>query len=221
MIDPATFKVVGHFPVGAVPHHITPAWDMKQPVRGQHQSNSLTQIDPQTGKPERTIAVTDPYNLYFTPDGTQGDRGRGALQTPRLPRPAHVEADQERADPLARRRPPRLLGRRPLPDRVSTEYSGSGGQGRHAEHEADGEPSTSAASRWTSSSPRTARSSTSPTRARGGVSVIDPKTMKEVAFLPTGAGAHGLRHQPRCQVALRQQPNRRHDLGDRPRRGGR
>ena len=29
-------------------------------------------------------------------------------------------------------------------------------------------------------------------QGRGGVSVIDPKRMKEVAFLPTGAGAHGL-----------------------------
>jgi YVTN family beta-propeller protein len=31
--------------------------------------NSLTTIDPRTGRPGRTIAVEDPYNMYFTPDG--------------------------------------------------------------------------------------------------------------------------------------------------------
>ncbi len=31
--------------------------------------NSLTPIYPRTGKPDQTIAVDDPYNLYFTPDG--------------------------------------------------------------------------------------------------------------------------------------------------------
>src|SRR5438067_269442 len=32
-------------------------------------SNTLTAIDPATGKEGRTITVTDPYNMYFTPDG--------------------------------------------------------------------------------------------------------------------------------------------------------
>jgi DNA-binding beta-propeller fold protein YncE len=31
--------------------------------------NSLTRIDPMTGKPKGTIRVTDPYNMYYTPDG--------------------------------------------------------------------------------------------------------------------------------------------------------
>jgi DNA-binding beta-propeller fold protein YncE len=30
---------------------------------------SLTPVDPATGKPGRSIAVDDPYNMYFTPDG--------------------------------------------------------------------------------------------------------------------------------------------------------
>jgi len=30
---------------------------------------SLTPVDPKTGKPGQAIAVDDPYNLYFTPDG--------------------------------------------------------------------------------------------------------------------------------------------------------
>jgi DNA-binding beta-propeller fold protein YncE len=31
--------------------------------------NSLTRIDPATGKPKETIPVNDPYNMYYTPDG--------------------------------------------------------------------------------------------------------------------------------------------------------
>jgi DNA-binding beta-propeller fold protein YncE len=30
---------------------------------------SLTPIDPRTGKPGKKVAVDDPYNMYFTPDG--------------------------------------------------------------------------------------------------------------------------------------------------------
>ena len=35
------------------------------------QGNSLTPINPVTGRPGRPIPVADPYNLYFTPDGTR------------------------------------------------------------------------------------------------------------------------------------------------------
>jgi DNA-binding beta-propeller fold protein YncE len=31
--------------------------------------NSLTPIDPRNGRPGKPVAVLDPYNLYFTPDG--------------------------------------------------------------------------------------------------------------------------------------------------------
>ena len=30
---------------------------------------SLTPVDPKTGKPGKPIAVDDPYNMYFSPDG--------------------------------------------------------------------------------------------------------------------------------------------------------
>src|SRR5438093_1286391 len=71
VIDPATFKIVGHFRVGAVPHHIFPSWDMKHLYVGNTASNTLTVLDVHTGKPVRTIPVPDPYNLYFTLDGTK------------------------------------------------------------------------------------------------------------------------------------------------------
>jgi len=76
VIDPATFKVVDKFPVGRSPQHIVPSWDLQtlwvtNNAEGRT-DGSLTPIDPKTGKPSgRAIAVDDPYNMYFTPDGKE------------------------------------------------------------------------------------------------------------------------------------------------------
>jgi len=73
VIDPATFKVVGRFRVGVNPQHVVPSYDLKtlwvtNNAEGRT-DGSLTPIDPTTGKPGKAIAVDDPYNMYFTPDG--------------------------------------------------------------------------------------------------------------------------------------------------------
>ncbi|HVE48050.1 MAG TPA: YncE family protein [Casimicrobiaceae bacterium] len=73
VIDPATMKVVDKFRVGINPHHIVPSWDMKtlwvaNTAEGR-KDGSLIPIDPKTGKPGKAIPVEDPYNMYFTPDG--------------------------------------------------------------------------------------------------------------------------------------------------------
>ena len=75
VIDPATLKVVDKFPVGRSPQHIVPSWDLKtlwvtNNAEGRT-DGSLTPIDTMTGKPGKAIAVDDPYNMYFTPDGRQ------------------------------------------------------------------------------------------------------------------------------------------------------
>lgn len=69
VIDPQTFRIVRHFAVGALPQHVTPAWDMKTLYVLDDAGNSLTPIDPRTSRPGKPIPVTDPYNMYFTPDG--------------------------------------------------------------------------------------------------------------------------------------------------------
>jgi YVTN family beta-propeller protein len=69
VIDPATDKVVEHFAVGKLPQHVTPSWDLKTLWVDNDQGNSLTPIDPRTGRPGRPVPVQDPYNLYFAPDG--------------------------------------------------------------------------------------------------------------------------------------------------------
>jgi YVTN family beta-propeller protein len=68
-IDPRTFRIVRQFAVGTLPQHVTPSWDLKTLYVLNDLGNSLTAINPRTGAPTRTIAVTDPYNMYFTPDG--------------------------------------------------------------------------------------------------------------------------------------------------------
>jgi YVTN family beta-propeller protein len=73
VIDPATFKVVDKFKVGVNPHHIVPSWDMKtlwvaNTAEGR-KDGSVIPIDPKTGKPGKAIPVEDPYNMYFSPDG--------------------------------------------------------------------------------------------------------------------------------------------------------
>src|SRR5262249_34222490 len=61
------------FRVGINPQHVVPSWDLKTLWVANNAENStrgsLTPIDPQTGKPGQPIAVDDPYNMYFTPDG--------------------------------------------------------------------------------------------------------------------------------------------------------
>jgi YVTN family beta-propeller protein len=75
VIDPATFKVVDKFKVGINPQHIVPSWDMKTlwvTNNAEHRTDgTLTPIDPKTGKPGQSVAVDDPYNMYFTPNGDQ------------------------------------------------------------------------------------------------------------------------------------------------------
>jgi len=73
VIDPASLKVVNKFRVGLNPQHVVPSWDLSTLWVANNAENttkgSLTPIDPTTGKPGKPIPVDDPYNMYFTPDG--------------------------------------------------------------------------------------------------------------------------------------------------------
>jgi YVTN family beta-propeller protein len=69
VIDPVSFKIVEHFAVGRQPQHITPSYDLKRLWVLADLGDSVTEIDPATGKKGQTIWVKDPYNMYYTPDG--------------------------------------------------------------------------------------------------------------------------------------------------------
>jgi YVTN family beta-propeller protein len=68
-IDPSNYRVVRRIPVGREPQHVVPSYDMRTLWVNEDLGDSLTAIDPRSGRRERTVRVTDPYNLYFTPDG--------------------------------------------------------------------------------------------------------------------------------------------------------
>src|ERR1700750_2116335 len=68
-IDPGTMKIVAHFAVGGLPQHVVPSYDLRTLYVTNDSGNSLTPINPRTGKQGRSIPVEDPYNMYFTADG--------------------------------------------------------------------------------------------------------------------------------------------------------
>jgi YVTN family beta-propeller protein len=73
VIDATTLTVIDKFKVGVNPQHVVPSWDLKtlwvtNNAEGRP-DGTLTPINATTGKPGKSIAVDDPYNMYFTPDG--------------------------------------------------------------------------------------------------------------------------------------------------------
>jgi DNA-binding beta-propeller fold protein YncE len=72
VIDQATFKVIDTFRAGKLVQHVVPSWDLKTLYALASDANRLVPIDPLTAKPGSGIPVEAPYNLYFSPDGSQG-----------------------------------------------------------------------------------------------------------------------------------------------------
>jgi DNA-binding beta-propeller fold protein YncE len=69
VISQRTGRIVDRFATGALPQHVTPSWDLRTLWVTSAQGNSLTPIDPRTGRHGPRVRVDDPYNLYFTADG--------------------------------------------------------------------------------------------------------------------------------------------------------
>jgi DNA-binding beta-propeller fold protein YncE len=69
VIDQRTGKIVDHFATGALPQHVTPSWDLRTLWVTNDLGNSLTPVDPRTGRHGARVRARDPYNLYFTADG--------------------------------------------------------------------------------------------------------------------------------------------------------
>jgi len=71
VIDPETFEVIGRFPVGFAPEHVSPDWDLSALYVNNMNNATMTKIDPLTEVPIETMQVPFPYNLFFTPDGSK------------------------------------------------------------------------------------------------------------------------------------------------------
>jgi YVTN family beta-propeller protein len=192
VIDPATFTVTGTFPVGDLPQHVVPSYDMQTLYVNNNTGNSLTPIDPRTGQPGPAIPVDDPYNLYFSPDGAtalvMAERDKridvrdphtwDLITSISVPHPGvnHADFTPDGTTMLA-----------------SCEFSGWVVRIDLATHAVTGELEVGGEPIDVRVSPDGAvMYVANHVKDGGGVSVIDPATMTEVAFIPTGAGAHGL-----------------------------
>jgi YVTN family beta-propeller protein len=71
VIDQATMTVINTFKVGNEPQHVVPSYDLKTlyVISDVNPGDGFVPIDPKTGEPGAFVSITDPYNMYFTPDG--------------------------------------------------------------------------------------------------------------------------------------------------------
>ena len=196
VIDPSTYKVVAVVRVGRLPQHVTPSYDLKTLWVDNDMSNSLTPIDPRTGRFGRSVPVADPYNLYFTADGQ------------------HAVVVAERLERLDFRDPRTMALQHSLhvPCR-GVDHADFSADGTHAlfSCEFSGQliwvnmvtervERTITLPRQGSQRPKPQDVKTSPDGSvfyvadenSDGVFLVDARSLRVIRFLPTGLGAHGL-----------------------------
>jgi DNA-binding beta-propeller fold protein YncE len=195
VISQQTGKVVRRFRVGREPQHVTPSWDLRTLWVSSDLGNSVRAVDPRTGRPGRTLRVTDPYNLYFTADG----------------RRAVVVAEAERELDFRAPRTMRLIHRLPTPGCAGIDHADYTADGRTALFSCEfggnlivvdlvnerversirlGAPGQ-AMPQDVKLSPN-GRTFYVADMARNGVWLIDARSWRVRRFQPTGRGAHGL-----------------------------
>jgi YVTN family beta-propeller protein len=193
VIDPATFKVVHHYVTGANPQHVAPAYDLRRLFVDNDQGNSLTPIDPSTGLPAGpNIPVADPYNMYFTPDGSMAIVVCEALRRLDFRNPQTFALIKSLPVPL------------PVDGIDHMDFSTDGSYAvMSAEYSGDVvkidiKHMAVLGSLHVGGSPVDVKLAPNgklfyvANQKRDGVSIIDGDNMTEVGFIPTGNGAHGL-----------------------------
>ena len=191
VIDPTTYQVIDHYRVGAIPHHIAPAWDMSALYVDDEGSSSLTVLDIHTGRPSGTVNIPFPYNLYFTPDGTKAvdvverlqrvefrdwRHGWKLLRSVSIPWPGadHLDFSADGSYFMISTEFSGVLAKVDVNRMALAGYVRVGGLPIDVKLSPDGSVFYVT------------------NQGRMGVSVVDPVAMKEIQFIPTGRGAHGL-----------------------------
>ena len=190
VIDPATGAVIKTVPVGVVPHHVTPSWDLSRLYVLDTEGNGLFPIDPRTGELGPSIPVEDPYNLYFTPDGREALVIAERFQRIDLRNPTTWQLTGSISVPH-----PGVNHGDFSPDGryfyASCEFSGWVVKIDLNERRIVNE-------RKAGFEPIDVKLSPDATRlyvadqVRAGVMILDPGDLRELGFIPTGRGAHGL-----------------------------
>ena len=190
VIDVASLRVIATLRTGRVPEHLTPDWDMSRLYVSNYASPFLTVVDPRTEATISPIPAASPYNLYFSPDGST----------------AIVMAEDVSRIDFYERGTWRLLKQLPIPwagiDHAdfsaggryllaSTEYTGHMLKVDVVTMSIVGDVNVGGLPIDVKLSPDGSVFFVA-NQGRHGVSVIDPILMQEIAFIPTGYGAHGM-----------------------------
>lgn len=198
VIDATTKQVVSTFPSPGLPQHVVPSWDMTQLWVANNRGNTLIAIDPVTGAPGGSVKVQDPYNLYFTPDGSA----------------ALVIAEREKRIDWRDPKTMELLGSTPVACRganhldytadgkfavVSCEFSGEAFRLDVAARSVTGyiplrrpdRPQAGAMPQDVRLSPD-GRVFFIADMMADGLFVVSADSLAQVGFIPTGIGAHGI-----------------------------
>ncbi|MDQ6836587.1 MAG: YncE family protein, partial [Actinomycetota bacterium] len=194
VIDPSSYKVIAHYRVGQLPQHVTPSWDLKTLYVDNDVGNTLTPVNPRTGRPGRPIPVIDPYNLYFTPDGRSAIVVAERLQRLDFRNPATMK----------------LVHSLSVPQCAGVDHMDFSADGRYLYASCEFASRMIEVDLRTRSVIRTlyldhgraspqdvklspdGRTLYSADQTSGGVWEINPETFRVTGFLNTGAGAHGL-----------------------------
>jgi DNA-binding beta-propeller fold protein YncE len=193
VVSQRTGRIVDHFAVGRQPQHVTPSWDLRTLWVTNDLSNSLTPINPRTGRHGRPVHVLDPYNLYFTADGRRAIvvaeahreldfrsphsmRLRHALPVPMCPGVDHMDFTASGREALVSCE---FAGRAIVVDLVHERVLRAvplkaGAMPQDVKLSPDG------------------RTFYIADMASGGVWLVDARSWHVIRFQPTGAGAHGL-----------------------------
>jgi len=197
VIDPKTFKVIDKYKVGLNPQHVVPSWDMQTlwvtNNAERTTKGTLTPIDPKTGKPGKDIPVHDPYNMYFSPDGKSAIVVEEAekrlafrdpktmemqyyIQTPRCAGINHADFSMDGRFAIFTCEFAKSLVKIDLVERKVTDYLrlSKGGMPQDIRVSPDGKKFYVA------------------DMHADGLFVIDGATFKEVGFIETGKGTHGI-----------------------------
>ncbi len=196
VIDPLTYKVIRYIPTGAMVQHVVPAWDLTTLYATNDIGNSLTPINPDTGeRAGANIPVTDPYNLYFTPDGRHAIVVEEANQTLAFRNPHtfalqkalnvacsgvdHMDFSADGSFLLASCEFSGLLVKVNLATETVAGYVHVGGSPQDVKLSPDGR-TFYVANRYV------------PSRGSSGVQLVDAQTMRVTGFIRTPLDTHGL-----------------------------
>lgn len=198
VIDPATFKVVGHFATGAYPEHITPDWDLQRLYVSNMNGGTLTPVDPRTSQPGAKISLPIfPYAVYFTLDGAKAmvvtdyispklvkDNGIHFYDRTTWKLLRYVQVPWPGADDLDLSADGSYL-------LVSCEYSGVVAKVDTNKMEVTGHVNVGSLPRDVRLAPD-GRTFFVANEGLDGIQIVDPQAMTVTGFIPTGDGAHGI-----------------------------